>query len=185
MDENLLEFDIRNQHLQFKTRPGVFSKKGLDKGSRLLLENVEIPEGSLVADLGCGSGVIGMFAAKINPNGHVHLLDVNLRNINLAKENIILNKLKNAEVYLSDLFSAVDSRTYNVILSNPPQHLGNDFLIETAAVCFDHLKPGGVVYWVMQSNVRKVAERILKETFGNVIAVARNSEYVLFQATKA
>lgn len=184
-DAEFLQFNIRDINLKFKTRPGVFSQKGLDKGSRLLMENIQIPEGSLVADLGCGSGVIGMFAAKLDSGGHVHLLDANLRNINLARENVEFNRLKNAEVFLSDLFSGVENRTYQIILSNPPQHLGNDFLLEIADECFRHLKDNGVVYWVIQSNIKKVAQRIMENTFRNCEMVDRNFEYVILKSTKS
>jgi 16S rRNA (guanine1207-N2)-methyltransferase len=138
----------------------------------------------VVADLGCGSGVIGITLAKLNPKAHAHLLDVNLRVVELAKENVELNGLENAEVYLSDLFSAVDNRTYHQIFSNPAQHLGNDFLEEVAKECFKHLKPDGSVFWVMQNHLRPVAERILQKHFGNFEILDRGRDHIIIKAVR-
>lgn len=62
------------------------------------MEKMEVREGSLVADLGSGNGAVGMVAARLNPQGYVHLLDDHLRSVNLAKENLELNNI-NAEVF--------------------------------------------------------------------------------------
>lgn len=184
MDEILTE-NIKGVEIKFKTRPGVFSKNKLDLGSKLLLEAVDLKNGGVIADLGCGSGTIGIAAAKLYPKSHIHLLDVNLRFIELAKENIELNRLKNAEVYLSDQFSAVSSRTYNAILSNPAQHLGNQFLEETAKECFDHLKSDGEVYWVIQSHLKPFVDRLFKQIFGNCTIVTTGGDYAIMRSQKS
>lgn len=175
---------MANFEIKFQTKPGVFSKAGIDSGTRLLIENMVIEDQTLIADLGCGSGVIGFVASKLNPKGHIHLLDVNLRFVELAKENVQLNGLRNVEVYLSDLFSAVPDRTYHQIFSNPPQHLGNDFLDEGASECFKHLKPNGQVVWVVQQRLQPVIERLFQKYFKNCKIVAHGKEHVVIKAQK-
>lgn len=175
---------IRGVEIKFKTKPAVFSRQGLDSGTRLLAENMEVEDGVMVADLGCGTGVLGFVAAKLNPNGHVHLLDVNLRTIELAKENVELNKLNNVEIFLSDLFSAVSDRSYHLILSNPAQHFGNQFLDECTKECVDHLKSAGCVYWIVQKHVQPVIERLFDKYFGNCTIVARSNAHVVLKAQK-
>lgn len=181
---NIFKVKLRGFEFEFKTKPGVFSKGGLDLGSQLLIENMQIEDNTMVADLGCGSGVIGFAAARLNRLGHVHLLDVNLRVIELAKENVILNDFKNAEVFLSDLFSADQNRTYHTILSNPSQHLGNEFLDEIARECSNHLKPQGTVYWVVQKHVKPVIEKLFKKYFGNCTIVAHGKEHIVLTGVK-
>lgn len=183
MDKVITE-NIKGFEIKLKTRPGVFSKDRIDPGSRFLLENIEIEEGALIADLGCGSGVIGFVAAKLNYTGHVHLLDVNLRIVELAKENAALNRLKNVEVFLSDLFSAVDKRSYHLILSNPAQHLGNLFLDEAAKACFEHLKPGGEAFWVIQKGPKRVVTELFEKYFSNCTIVAQSGDYVLVRGKR-
>ncbi len=182
--DNLITGIIRGVDLKFKTRPGVFSKDKIDEGSKLLLEQVEIKDRMVIADLGCGLGVIGFTAAKLNERAHVHLLDVNIRIVSLAEENAELNKLKNVEVFLSDLFSAVKERTYNLILSNPAQHLGNEFLEEAAKECFVHLKKDGQVYWVIQKHLKPYIERLFEKNFKNSKIIAQSGKYFIIRGEK-
>jgi 16S rRNA (guanine1207-N2)-methyltransferase len=152
---------VRGVELRFRTRPGVFSARGLDDGTRLLLDHLDLSGAGLIADLGCGAGPIGIAAARLAPTAHVHLLDEHLRAVDAARENVRLNGVRNAEVFLSDLFSAVGGTRYSHVLSNPPARLGNDFLAELVHAALTHLAPGGALWLVVVSNVRPVFERLL------------------------
>ncbi len=182
--DNIISVKVKDQELKLKTKPGVFAKGGVDAGSLLLMEAVKINDGTLIADLGSGGGTVGIFCAKLNFQGHVHLLEDHVRSAKLAEENVELNRLKNAEVYLSDLFSAVANRSYHLIVSNPPQHLGNEFLEEAVQECLVHLKPGGEVVWVVQKHVKPLIERLFNKTFGNCKIVTHGQEHVVLKAEK-
>lgn len=172
--------------LKLKIRPGIFAHGEIDDGTKRLVEQIEqLPKRSVVADLGSGSGVVGMMAAKINPRSHVHLLDSDIRAVELARENVKLNDLKNVEVYLSDLFSAVGDRTYHQILSNPPQSLGNQFLAEIAQACQRHLKPGGKVFWVVKRNLKPFVQRLFEKCFINSTMVAGNRSYIVMKGERS
>lgn len=162
-----LEIKVRGFKFKYLAKPGVFSKNGLDQGTKLLLENIKVRNESLVADLGGGAGIVSLVLAKLNSYGHVHLLDDHLRSINLALENVQLNGIRNIEVFTSDLFSAVERRTYHQIFSNPPQQLGNEFLKELIEQSKMHLKPNGELWLVVKNNVRPVLERMVNEVFQN------------------
>ncbi|MDD2822668.1 MAG: methyltransferase [Candidatus Daviesbacteria bacterium] len=176
---NLKGFDI-----QFQTQPGVFSKAGLDDGTRLLIDNLEIEDGSLLADLGSGTGILGITCALLNPHGHVHLLDDHVRSAKLTKQNIEINKLRNAEGYLSDLFSEVDNRTYHQIFSNPPAQMGNDFLEEVTTQSFKHLKENGILWFVVPHHLKNVIEKLFQNVFGNCTIVAHGKEHIVLKAKK-
>ena len=182
--DNIITENLRGFEIKFATRHGIFSEKGVDLGTKLLIDNLEIFDGSLIADLGSGSGVVGIVAAKLNPRGHVHLLDDSLRSKELIEKNIELNDLKNAEVYLSDLFSAVPGRTYSQIFCNPPQDKGNDFLEELISECYKHLKNNGEVYLVVQSHIKPVIERMFKKHFRNSTIVAHGKIHVVLKGIK-
>lgn len=185
MEEEKNVIEIRGYKFWMHTRPGVFSAKGLDEGTKLLLEKLEVKPKTVIADLGAGSGVVGFVAAKLNSDGHVHLLEDHLRSFELLKENVVENRLeKKVEVYLSDLFSAVGDRTYHQIISNPPQQLGNEFLIELVEQSFQHLKGEGELWLVVKNNVKPFMKRILEERFGNVKIVDQSREYTIMKATK-
>jgi 16S rRNA (guanine1207-N2)-methyltransferase len=152
---------VRGVELRFRTRPGVFARKGLDDGSRLLVDRLELDGAALIADLGSGTGVIGMLCARLVPTAQVHLLDDHLRSVELARENVALNELGNVEVYLSDLFSAVPDARYSHVVSNPPAQLGNEFLEELVVESLRHLAPGGRLWLVVMKNLRPVFQRFL------------------------
>ena len=58
--EELIEVTLRGKPFRFYTDRGVFSKKGIDFGTRLLVGNLEISPVAKVIDLGCGYGPIGI-----------------------------------------------------------------------------------------------------------------------------
>lgn len=184
MTEEVLVAHLRGFELMFATKAGVFSKKGLDAGSRLLIDCLEITDGTRIADLGCGTGVLGMTCALLNPHGTVDLLDDHLRAVELARQNVARNQLPNASVYLSDLFSAVESVTYDQIVTNLPAQLGNEFLAEAVAASHAHLAKGGTLWIVVVKNLRPVIERLLTKTFGGVALVERGSQHAILQATR-
>ncbi|MBC7131151.1 methyltransferase, partial [Candidatus Bathyarchaeota archaeon] len=82
---------LRGKPFKFITASGVFSKKRVDLGTKLLIESMVLPEEGLVLDVGCGYGAIGIAAAAFNPKLHVVMVDVNERAVKLAKMNVKLN----------------------------------------------------------------------------------------------
>lgn len=184
MDTKIIEEELNGWKFKFQTKAGIFSKNGIDSGTRLLLANLAVKDGTVIADLGAGTGVIGFVIARLNYNGHVHLLEDHVRSFELLQENVGLNRLKNVEIFLSDLFSAVGDRSYHQIYSNPPQQLGNDFLEELVTECFGHLKNKGEVFLVVKNNIKPVMEKFMKNIFKNCKIVARNKEYVVLKGVR-
>jgi len=117
---------LRNREYRIVLKPGVFAEGDLDEGTKMLIESMEIGKGDTVLDLGCGSGLIGMVAADLASEGKVYLTDSNLLAVNLARENLRLNGIKNAIVLESDVLSAVRDIKFDVIATNPPFHLGRE-----------------------------------------------------------
>src|SRR5690606_27650802 len=89
---------IRNVTLKFVTDAGVFSKSGIDFGSRLLIETLDLEGKTNLLDAGCGYGPIGLFAAKMYPQAQVTMIDINERAVQLAQENAAMNRIDNVEV---------------------------------------------------------------------------------------
>lgn len=181
---NLISENLRGFEIKFMTAPGVFSRRGLDGGTRLLIDHLEVKDSTQIADLGCGTGAIGFVCSLLNPHGHVHLLDDHLRSVELAKKNAELNNFPNVEVYLSDLFSAVEERSYHQIMCNPPQSMGNEFLEELIRECALHLKPGASLWIVIKKNIRSVIERYLEKSALKYQILAQGREHVVIKAIK-
>ncbi len=64
------EVSLRGFSFRFMTDAGVFSKSGVDYGSQVLIDALELDANAKVLDVGCGYGPIGLTAAKLAENGH-------------------------------------------------------------------------------------------------------------------
>ncbi len=74
-----------------------------------------------VLDLCTGSGCIGIAAAMAFPGAAVDLADISSAALAIAKRNIARHDCAGrVETIAGDLFSALDGRRYDLILSNPP-----------------------------------------------------------------
>jgi HemK-related putative methylase len=127
-------------------RTGEFFASQID--SRLVQREWE------VLDMGTGSGVCAMFAAK--HARRVVAVDINYAAVRCAGINALLNHLEHKiEVRHGDLFAPVPDERFDLILFNPPFVQGvpqddrdrawrsNDVAERFAAGLGAHLKPGG------------------------------------------
>lgn len=72
-------------------------------------------------DLCTGSGCIGIAMAEYNPDWQVDIVDISDEALSLARENIVFQHVEGrVETIQSDLFSGVQGRKYDLIVSNPP-----------------------------------------------------------------
>ena len=155
-DENLKSNEqeilvkIKNTNLKFITDNGVFSKKGLDFGTRSLLESINIKDiKGEVLDFGCGYGPIGIYIKKTT-EAKVTMIDINKRSVLLAKKNATLNNVE-VEVYESDGFLNVDKK-FDYIISNPPIRIGKSALYNILYSAKKYLKKDGKMIIVVNKN---------------------------------
>ncbi len=169
--------------MRFKTDRGVFSKNGIDYGSRVLLENYQ-PEGAkTLLDVGCGYGTLGLTLAK-KFDLSVTMVDVNSRALDLCRQNAIDNAVSNTEIELSNIYEAV-SEKYDAIISNPPIRAGKEVVHEILTGAFDYLNDGGHLTIVIQKKQgAPSAQRKMEEVFGNCQLVARDKGYFILRSYK-
>jgi len=176
--------DLRGHKLTFHTTWGVFSPREVDEGSRMLLDFMKIGESDDCLDLGCGYGPIGMTMAKLAPKGHTVLVDKDFVAVDYANRNIALNRIHNAEALLSNGFSAIGERKFDVIASNIPAKVGNEMLYLFLYDALAHLKPGGRLYVVTISGLRQFIKRSFNEVFGNYDKLKQGKTYTVAMAEK-
>ena len=143
--------------LHMSAESAVFSSRGLDKGTEVLLRHVserglgDVPPGSLVCDVGCGSGVIACVAAAMLPASTIHAVDVNSRARTLTERNARRNGLAN--VLVRDDPEPEPGATYRLILSNPPIRIGKQRLHDLLLVWLAHLDDNGLALIVVSKNL--------------------------------
>lgn len=177
---------LRGLDLRFVTDRGVFSREHIDAGSRLLIESVQVPADAVVLDLGCGYGPIGIVAARLVPQGRVYLVDVNERAAALARRNLVLNQIINAEVRVGDGTAPVRAVAFDAILLNPPVRAGKAVVWRLFDEAHAALTPGGSL-WVVIGN-KQGAPSVLKrlqEVFGTVQDANRGGGFRIYRAVKA
>ena len=150
-DINKIDTKIKDISFSFYTDNGVFNKKGLDYGTRLLLENIDFEGSKSFLDVGCGCGPIGIYISLLDNNYTVDMIDVNERAIHLAKMGLKLNKIENANVFISDAYTNIDGK-YDMIITNPPIHAGKSKVYEIISEAKNHLNTGGSLYIVIRKD---------------------------------
>jgi len=90
----------------------------LDRTTRLMSKAMDRAQAGDVLELGCGSGVLSLLAAK--GADRVIGVDINPRAVHVAKFNARLNQAENAEFIVGDLYQGVEGRRFDLIFSNPP-----------------------------------------------------------------
>ncbi len=173
---------VRDHYFRFNTGTGVFSRGRLDPGTRLLAENMTLPENGSVLDLGCGYGPLGIIAAKLNPKLEVFLTDNNPNALKLAKMNGEQNHVKNVQFKLGSIYVPVESRKFNLILSNPPLSAGFTVVSEIIRNAPLHLELNGALEVVVRKGFN-LYKRELEKAFENARILARGSGYRVFCAT--
>jgi 16S rRNA (guanine1207-N2)-methyltransferase len=186
-DPKFWDFTLKNNQFRFKTDNGVFSKREVDFGSRLLIESFEMPKTEgLLLDVGCGYGPIGLSLAKYYQDRMIHMVDVNGRAIELAKENAELNRIQNVKVYESDCLLNVKEKTFAAILTNPPIRAGKKTVHDIFEQSFEHLTTQGELWVVIQKKQgAPSAIEKLNNLFNHVETIDKSKGYFVIKAQKS
>ncbi|GAA0380872.1 class I SAM-dependent methyltransferase [Bacillus horti] len=183
--EALLHVRLRDQDLRFYTDRGVFSKKGVDFGSQLLIEYAEVGEAARILDVGCGYGPIGLSLAKESPARQVTMVDINERALHLCQKNAELNQLSNVRILESNLLEKLQGQTFDIILSNPPIRAGKDVVHGLFEQADEALNDGGELWVVIQKKQGSPsAFAKLEELYEKVEEVTKKKGYRIFRAKK-
>ena len=167
----------------FYTDNGVFSKDGLDFGSRLLLESIPLEEvGGKILDLGCGYGIIGIVLNKLL-GCSCDMVDVNLRALHLANMNCDLNNCSNTNIFESNCYSNVTDK-YNSIITNPPIRAGKSIVYEMLFDASKYLEDNGKLFLVIRK--QQGAKSLIRDLSNdyNVDVINKEKGYFILKCSK-
>src|SRR6266571_1089902 len=161
-----------------------FAAGKMDEGTRLLLEVLEVRTTDEALDIGCGAGFIGIYIARRATKGHVTMVDASLVAVAMAKQAIEQSGLTNVQVLPSDGVQAVLSERFDLVVTNPPFHVGGiqtteiaeRFIREAAQV----LRPRGRFYLVANRFLKY--EPTLQTCFRTVEEVGGDRRYKVLRA---
>lgn len=181
-EKRLIKAKINDKDYSFNVDNGVFSKSGLDFGSRTLLENLRLEEiKGDVLDFGCGYGPIGIYVAD-NTSANVDMVDVNERSIGLALENADINKV-NVHIFKSDVYENVDKK-YDFIITNPPIRVGKKILYDILFGANNHLKSDGELWLVVNKDQgAKSLVKDLSKVYDTEV-IKKNKGFYIIKAKK-
>ncbi len=147
MEYNFSE-TINGIEFEFTANDSCFSPKSVDKGTLAMLSVCTVNDGDCIVDLGCGYGVVGIWAANFTDASNVYMLDINGEALQYAKRNADKNGFSDINVIESNGYENLDRAGIDIILSNPPYH--TDFAVAKMFIekGFNRLKIGGKLYMV-------------------------------------
>ena len=176
--------ELLGHRLNFHTTWGLFSPKGIDVGTRLLLRHLQVKPDDQAIDLGCGYGPLGIAIARSAPQGHCLMVDKDFVAVEYANANARRNRVANAEAMLSDGLKHIPPQRFTLAVTNLPAKTGKEHYYLFFHDILQHLEPGGRFYVVVISGLRRFIERAFNELFGNHTKVKQGRAYTVAMAEK-
>lgn len=166
----------------------VFSGTRLDIGTRFLLDFLDsMPAARQVVDLGCGTGILATMYARRHPGSSVRATDQSASAVESARGTVAANALsEQVAVIHDDAMSTFESASADLILLNPPFHIGTGVHAGAALKLFEAaarvLAPGGELWTVYNSHLqyRPALERLI----GSTTEVGRNPKFTVTRSLK-
>jgi len=169
--------------MRFATTWGLFSPRGIDEGTHLLLDNLDIARDEVALDFGCGYGPLGLAIAKSAPEGSVQLIDKDFVAIDYANKNATSNGLTNAKAYLSNALMGVPAEpTFSLVVSNLPAKTGNELYTLAFNDAKQRMQPGGRIVVVTINGLRSYMKRSFTDIFGNYKKLKQGKTYTVSAA---
>jgi ribosomal protein L11 methyltransferase len=163
--------------------PGMAFGTGTHETTSLCIQLLErfVKGGHRVLDIGCGSGILAVTAAKLGA-GSVEAYDIQEMAVDIAAENVRKNRVANTvKVERGDLFERVTGKA-DIVVSN----IIADIIIKMTANVKEYLKSGGIfiasgiikdrieeVITVMEQNNLEIVEKLILNGWGALASRAR------------
>jgi len=177
VEPTTIRASVAGTDLVLRTAPALFSPRGLDAGTAALMASTELVAGDKLCDLGCGYGVVGIWAAKRIGAERVVMLDIDPLAVQTARDNAASNGVPDVTIIESDGFAKTDATGFTWILCNPPYHVDWAVPKKLLRKAFNRLALKGRLGLVVKR--RDWYEDQLRQLFGGVRRIESNGYWVL------
>lgn len=112
------EYEVKENELVLELDPGMAFGTGTHETTRMCIQSLEkyVEENSTVFDVGCGSGILAIAAAKLGSKKAVGV-DLDPVAVESAKENVGYNKLDNIEILYGNLVDVIEGKA-DIVVAN-------------------------------------------------------------------
>jgi 16S rRNA (guanine1207-N2)-methyltransferase len=187
------EYPLRQHHLDLDlwvcAHGAAFAGTKIDMGTRFLLGFLDHmhPAANTAADLGCGTGVIASALARERPGLRVLATDQSAAAVSSAAATAAANGLTaGVQVLRDDAMSTQPDASVDLMLCNPPFHIGTSVHAGAALKLFDAagrvLAPGGELWTVFNSHL--AYDRALNNAVGPTRVMGRNAKFTVTVSTR-
>lgn len=166
----------------------VFSRDGLDIGTRFFLQHLPAVAAGHCIDLGCGNGLLGVTLAARAPAAQLSFVDESYMAVASARENFRrrCGAARQAEFVVGDCLSGFAAHSADCILCNPPFHqqhaVGDRIAWRMFRDAHRVLRAGGELRVIGNRHLHYDIH--LKTLFGNVAKLAANAKFEVFSAVR-
>ena len=112
------EYDAKENELVLELDPGMAFGTGTHETTRMCIQALDkyVKEESTIFDVGCGSGILAIAAAKLGAKKAIGV-DLDPVAVESANENVGLNNLNNIEILYGNLVEVIDGKA-DIVVAN-------------------------------------------------------------------
>lgn len=180
---------IKNEFLNLLSKAGIYGAEKIDQGSLFLCETVlqysENKNTQKVLDIGCGYGLISIVLSKALVNSEFIATDNNITATALCELNFANNGVAGS-VILDDCAHTIESKQFDLIVSNPPFHQGfetsENLTLRFLAATERLLTKNGEAWFVMNRFLK--IESLAKRTSLQMDLMSENTQFKVLRFRK-
>ena len=174
-----VEFNSRH----YRQYPGVFSANHVDHATRFLLENwPDVPPPENILDVACGNGIIGDQLLLRYPGARLTATDDFILAVASAVQNLPADS---ARVIYDHTLDQVADGSQDLIVTNPPFHLGYENNIDVSLSLFaqakSKLRPGGQLVVVANRHLNYATH--LSKWYAATEVIADTDKFVIYRSS--
>lgn len=164
-------FELPNNANKIVLDPGMAFGTGGHPTTIIALRLIEryLKSNQSVIDLGTGSGILTI-AASILGASSIIATDIDQNSVNVAKDNLAENKVTNADLIVSNLFSNINDTQVDMIIAN----ILPDVLLQLIPDASQYLNDQGLI--ILGGINQKAVEKITKSLVDNNFEIMQQME---------